>query len=410
MKQYANREGLQPRTHALTHPQEPPLPAEIHIPSTLKVGGGAFAEVGQLLVRLGCTRPLLVTDPFLFSGPLPTRLQTQIEDAGLSCRIFHQTVADPTTDVVEAGLAAYLSGQHDSLVSLGGGSPIDTAKAIAMLAGNGGHVRDYKVPNPIPKAGPPHVAIPTTAGTGSEVTRVCVIIDTATGEKMLIAGDPLMPTAGVVDFELSLTMPARLTADTGTDSLTHAIEAYVSRRANLFTDAFALAAMATIYRVLPTTFKDPTNRDAREAMMLAATQAGIAFSNASVALVHGMSRPLGAHFHVPHGLSNAMLLPAVTAFSAQAAMPRYAACARAMSLAGNQDSDASAVDALIRALYDRNAELQVPSPRDFGIRQEQYEAVIPTMATQALASGSPNNNPRIPTQQEIEAIYREVYE
>ena len=225
---------------------------------------------------------------------------------------------------------------------------------------------------------------------------------------MLLAGDSLLPSAAVVDYELTLTMPARLTADTGTDSLTHAIEAFVSRKANPFSDGLALSAMKTIWRELPTSVREPGNVQAREAMMLAATQAGIAFSNASVALVHGMSRPLGAHFHIPHGLSNAMLLPAVTAFSVEAALGRYAECARTMAMAQPHDTDPSAVDQLIRSLYSRNAELQVPSPKQFGIAEERYMALIPTMAVQALASGSPQNNPRIPTAEEIEEIYQGV--
>ena len=317
------------------------MAVEIRIPAVLQIGGGSFSTVAALLQRLRCERPLIVTDPFLMKSQLAVKLAAQIRDAGLSCEIFHETVADPTTTVVEAGAGIFRCGGHDSLVSLGGGSPIDTAKAIAMLSANQGKVRDYRVPQPIPLPGPMHVAIPTTAGTGSEVTRFTVITDSESGEKMLLAGEHLQPTAAVVDYELTLTMPARLTADTGTDSLTHAIEAFVSRKANPFTDALALSAMKTIWRELPISFREPGNRPAREAMMLAATQAGIAFSNASVALVHGMSRPLGAHFHIPHGLSNAMLLPAVTAFSVQSAVDRYAACARAMGLAQAHDSDSS---------------------------------------------------------------------
>jgi alcohol dehydrogenase class IV len=381
---------------------------EIKIPAILRIGGGSFAEAAMLLVRLHGKRPLIVTDPFLMKNQLAERLATQMRDAGLYCEIFHETVADPTTVVVDEGVRVFVQGGHDSLVSLGGGSPIDTAKAIGMLAANGGKVRDYKVPNPIPSAGPVHLAIPTTAGTGSEVTRFTIIIDAETGEKMLLTGDALLPAAAVVDYELTLTMPSRLTADTGTDSLTHAIEAFVSRKANPFTDALALSAMKTIWRELPASVRG--NLKAREAMMLAATQAGIAFSNASVALVHGMSRPLGAHFHIPHGLSNAMLLPAVTAFSAEAALDRYAECARTMGIAQSQDTDQLAVDHLIRSLYGRNAELQVPSPKQFGIAEERYMALIPTMAAQALASGSPQNNPRIPTAAEIEKIYQQVWQ
>ncbi len=386
------------------------MTAEIRIPSVLRIGGGSFAEVHILLRKLGCRRPLIVTDPFMVKSGLVARLQEQIEAAGLACLVFSDTVPDPTSAVVEQGVELFRAGAHDSMVSLGGGSPIDTAKAIGMLASNGGRVRDYKSPNVASLAGPVHLAIPTTAGTGSEVTRFTVITDTESGEKMLIAGDILLPTAAIVDYELTLSMPARLTADTGTDSLTHAIEAFVSRKANPFSDTFALSAMKTIWQDLPACVHDPQNLTARERMMLAATQAGIAFSNASVALVHGMSRPLGVHFHVPHGLSNAMLLPAVTAFSASFAPRRYATCARTMGLADESSTDMHAVEALLGALRQRNTELSVPSPRQFGIDEERYMALIPTMTMQALASGSPLNNPRIPDAEEIAAIYRELWQ
>jgi alcohol dehydrogenase class IV len=383
--------------------------ADIQIPPMLKIGAGAIAEVPAMLQRLGCRRPLIVTDAFLMKQGLAEKLREQICAAGIECGTFAETVPDPTTDAVDAGVMAYKAGGHDSLVSLGGGSPIDTAKAIGMLVANGGQARDYKVPNVIPKAGPAHIAVPTTAGTGSEVTRFTVITDSAHDEKMLIAGWPLLPSGAAIDFELTMSMPARLTADTGTDSLTHAIEAYVSRKANPFSDGFALTAMKTIWKHLPIAFNEPGNRAAREAMMLAATQAGIAFSNASVALVHGMSRPIGGFFHVPHGLSNAMLLPAVTAFSASAALERYADCARAMGVAARNDSEEAAVDKLVDGLFRRNAELQVPSPKKYGIDEARYNEVIPTMAEQAMASGSPQNNPRIPTVAEIEQIYKQVW-
>jgi alcohol dehydrogenase class IV len=168
--------------------------------------------------------------------------------------------------------------------------------------------------------------------------------------------------------------------------------------------------MKTIWAELPTAYREPGNRRAREAMMLGATQAGMAFSNASVALVHGMSRPIGAHFHVPHGLSNAMLLPAVTAFSMEGAERRYAECARAMGVADPSDGDAVSGRKLVDALFERNRELEVPSPKKYGISEGRYLQLIPTMAQQALASGSPQNNPRVPTAEEIEAIYRQIWE
>ena len=386
------------------------MTAEIQIPSILKIGAGAFSEVGPILARLQCRRPLIVTDAYLVSCGLASRLQNQFAQAGIPSEVFAETVPDPTTDVVNLGVRTFLAGRHDSLVSLGGGSPIDTAKAIGLIAANGGRPSDYKVPNIIPKEGPPHIAIPTTAGTGSEVTRFAVISDSISQEKMLIAGSALLPSAAVVDYELTMSMPQRLTADTGTDSLTHAIEAYVSRKANQFTDTFALAAMKTIWMELPVAFHEPGNRTAREGMMLAATLAGIAFSNASVALVHGMSRPIGLFFHVPHGLSNAMLLPAVTQFSAAAAPKRYAECARTMGIAAPGDAEAVAVGKLVEGLFRRNEELLVPSPKRFGIEEERFFEVIPTMAAQALASGSPQNNPRVPSVAEIEQLYREVWD
>jgi alcohol dehydrogenase class IV len=382
---------------------------EVLVPSIIKIGGGAIDEAPRILKRLEVTHPLIVTDAFLMrSGPVES-LRRQLENAGIACGVFSETVPDPTTDAVAAGLRAFTKGEHDALVSLGGGSPIDSAKAIGMLAANGGLARDYKVPNEIPKKGPLHLAIPTTAGTGSEVSRFTVITDSETDEKMLIAGAPLVPNAAIVDFELTMSMPARLTADTGTDSLTHAIEAHISRKANAFADAFAMTAMKTIWAELPTAFHEPGNRRARESMMLAATQAGMAFSNASVALVHGMSRPIGAHFHVPHGLSNAMLLPAVTAFSVKAAESRYAECARTIGVADRSDSDTEAGKKLVDALFARNQDLEVPSPKKYGIPEERYFSLIPTMAKQALASGSPQNNPRIPTSDEIEEIYRQIW-
>jgi alcohol dehydrogenase class IV len=323
--------------------------------------------------------------------------------------VFSDTIEDPTTTVIELGVARVAAGGYDCLVALGGGSPIDTAKAIAVLAANGGRMRDYKVPNPIPKAGLPLLAIPTTAGTGSEVTRFTIITDTESDEKMLIAGLPCLPSAAIVDYELTLTKPFRLTADTGIDSLTHAIEAYVSKRSSPHADSLAINAMQLIYANIRAACADPQNRAAREAMMLGATQAGMAFSNSSVALVHGMSRPIGAHFHVPHGLSNAMLLPAITSFSAGAALGRYADCARAMGVCDDSIGDQAAVAQLLDALRALNADLKVPTPKAYGIDEQKYFALMPKMAEQALASGSPNNNPRVPTAEEIVGLYKEVW-
>ena len=381
----------------------------ITMPRLMAVGGGALAELPGLLQRLGLAKPLIVTDPFLLRSGHFERVTGTLDKAGIVWQVFSDTVADPTTAVVEAGAQRLTEDRFDCLVAVGGGSSIDTAKGMSVLAANGGQMRDYKVPAEIPKAGLPVVAIPTTAGTGSEVTRFTVISDTETDEKMLIAGLACCPIAAIVDYELTLTMPLRLTADTGLDSLTHAIEAYVSRRANSFTDGLAKSAMGLIARHIRTACAEPDNRPAREAMMLGATTAGMAFSNASVALVHGMSRPIGAFFHVPHGLSNAMLLPEITAFSAPAALERYADCARAMGVAEEGEGSQAAVARLLDELRRLNDDLQVPSPRAWGVDMGRYEELLPIMASQAIASGSPANNPRVPTNEEIVGLYRRVY-
>ena len=218
-----------------------------------------------------------------------------------------------------------------------------------------------------------------------------------------------MPVAALVDYELTIAMPMRLTADTGIDSLCHALEAYVSRKANPFTDSIALSAMASIYQNIRTACAEPDNRIVREAMMLAATQGGIAFANASVTLIHGMSRPIGALFHVPHGMSNAMLLPEITAFSVSHSQERYAHCARIMGIASDKLSDSEAVETLVAALRQLNQDLAVPSPKSYGIEEDKWQNALELMAAQALASGSPANNPRIPSSEEIITLYQKVY-
>ena len=385
------------------------MAALITMPRLMSVGGGALAELPALMARLGLKHPLVVTDPYIARSGILDRATGLLDKAQILYSVFSDTVSDPTTDVIDIGVAILRDGNFDSLVAIGGGSSIDTAKGMSVLFANGGHMRDWKVPAEIPQLGPPLIAIPTTAGTGSEVTRFTVVTDTETDEKMLIAGLACCPAAAIVDYELTLSMPYRLTADTGIDSLTHAIEAYVSRRASPFTDGLARNAMGLIARHIRAACAEPDNRAAREAMMLGATTAGMAFSNASVALVHGMSRPIGAFFHVPHGLSNAMLLPEITAFSAPAALEHYADCARAMGVAEEGEGSQAAVARLVDELHRLNGDLKVPSPQAYGIDRARYDELLPVMASQALASGSPANNPRVPTADEIIDLYRRVY-
>jgi alcohol dehydrogenase class IV len=378
-------------------------------PRIVEIGGGSVGKAAGLLARLGLARPLIVSDPFMVSSGLIERLTGPLAQAGIAFDVFSDTIPEPTDKIVDLGVERLAGQNYDCLIAFGGGSPIDTAKAMAILFGTSKTMRDFKVPAVADAAALPLIAIPTTAGTGSEATRFTIITDTAHDEKMLIAGLGALPLAAIVDYELTFSVPPRITADTGVDSFTHALEAYVSRRATPLSDALAVSAMRLIGANLRTAFHEPKNAAAREAMMLGATQAGMAFCNASVALVHGMSRPIGAHFHVPHGLSNAMLLPAVTRFSLNAALPRYAEAARLSGFARTEDADQVAGAKLLTGLDELNAELGVPTPAKFGITPEAWETKKSLMATQALASGSPANNPRIPDHAEIIALYDAVY-
>lgn len=385
------------------------MPVNVVYPRIVSIGAGAVGELGAILRQLGLSRPLIVSDDFLRGQGLVGRVADALRAEGVEAGVFTDTVPDPTTASIDLGLAALRKADYDSLIGLGGGSPQDTAKIMAIMHVHGGVVRDYKVPAVADRPGLPVIAVPTTAGTGSEVTRFSIITDSETDEKMLCAGPAFVPAAAVVDYELTLSKPLRLTADTGIDSLTHAIEAYVSRRANPLSDTFALAAMKIIHANIRRVCAQPGDREAREQMMLGSMLAGHAFTNASVGLVHGMSRPIGAFFHVSHGLSNAMLLPRVTRFSAPAAIGRYAACARTMGVAPTDADDGAAVDALLAALDQLNVDLRVPSPRLHGVPHNRYFDSIEMMATQALESGSPANNPRTPTHAEICELYREAW-
>ncbi|MDG1081228.1 MAG: iron-containing alcohol dehydrogenase, partial [Porticoccaceae bacterium] len=385
------------------------MSVQIILPRILQVGAGASQEAGAIVQALECQRPLIVTDKMMVQLGYVARIQESLSALGIHSDIFDDTVPEPTVSSIQAGVEMVRDGNYDSIIAIGGGSPIDSAKAISILGKYGGVMRDYKFPRIVSEPGLPIIAIPTTAGTGSEATRVTIITDETNDEKMLCVGIGFMPTAALVDYELTLSLPARTTADTGIDALTHAMEAYVSKKASLYSDTQAIAAMKLLAPNLRRAFHDGSDRDAREAMMLGSTLAGVAFSNASVALVHGMSRPIGAFYHVPHGLSNAMLLPAVTEYSIPAASERYADCARAMGVAAVSDSDAQANAKLMTELYAINEELQVPTPEQFGISREHFFGNLEIMAEQAIGSGSPGNNPRVPSAEEIIQIYKKLW-
>lgn len=381
----------------------------IVLPKFLEVGEGALNRAGDIAIQLGCKRVMIVSDRVMASLGQVEHIREIISQAGLEADVFTDTMPEPTETSILPAVTQAIDGNYDGIVALGGGSVIDSAKAIALLAQYRGRIRDYSVPNIVTSPIMPLIAIPTTAGTGSEVTRMTIITDESNDEKLLCMGPGLMPSAAIIDFSLTMTAPARITADTGIDALTHAIEAYVSGKSGLFTDQHAILAMKLIAPNLREAVNNPENKRAKEQMMLGATLAGMAFSNASVALVHGMSRPIGAHFHVPHGMSNAMLLPTVTEYSIPAAKERYADCARAMGVADTSMSDDGAVALLLEELKQINKDLSVPSMSEFGIDKQAFWSSLEVMSEQALASGSPNNNPRVPDKETMIELYKAAW-
>lgn len=386
------------------------MPSHFNVPSTVIAGAGALRELAPQLARRGLSRVLLVTDSYMVSSGLAARVASDLAATGIAVETFAEVQPDPSEENVLAGFARLQASGAQAVVALGGGSPIDCAKVIAVLPTNPGPMSRFMGRHQVPVAGLPLFAIPTTAGTGSEVTKVAVITDTRRDVKMMMLDVHLMPAVALVDFELTLTMPAALTAAVGIDTLTHGIEAYVSRLATPLTDPLALSCIRLCGEHLEAAWREPGNRVAREGMMLAATHGGMAFSNSSVALVHGMSRPIGALFHVPHGISNAMLLPAVTRFSVPGAVARYATVARALRWSRSGEDDQTAAATLVDGLEALNHRLNVPTLGKYLVAQAtRFADALPKMAHDALASGSPANNPVVPTADQIIDLYRRAW-
>jgi alcohol dehydrogenase class IV len=281
-------------------------------------------------------------------------------------------------------------------------------KAIAALAANGGKIADY-MGKEIGGRIPGMVAIPTTAGTGSEATKFTIITDTEKDVKMLLKGDALMPDLAIIDPQFTITAPPSITAATGLDALTHAIEAYTSRKAQPLTDVFAVSAVKRIFKNLPIAFNEGSNVAAREEMSLAALEAGVAFNNASVTIVHGMSRPIGALFHVPHGISNAMLLKECMSFALDGAYERFAALAEAIGVAKDGAREQENAEYFMRAVDGLCRELKIPTLAEYGIDREKFFAVMDKMATDALISGSPANTIKEVTKEDILTIYENLW-
>lgn len=386
------------------------MTARFDSPKAIVTGGGCRRQAPELMASLQAHGALVVVDPFFANAEFVNEIRSELKGKGIATDLFTGFQPDPTDQNVMTGANQFRACGADSIIAIGGGSALDAAKMIGIAVTNSGSLSQFQGYHRIPNPGPPMIAVPTTAGTGSEATKVAVITDTERNVKMMILDAKLMPAAAIVDYELTMSMPKTLTAHVGVDALTHGIEAYVSRKANPLTDPVALSCVTKIHANLQKAWEDPGNSAAREAMSVAALQGGLAFTNSSVCLVHGMSRPLGLVFKLPHGLSNSVLLPAVTRFSWTGATARYAEVSREMEIAPAKSPDDSACEALSDWLDRLNDDLKVPRLRDCcGGDWEKFRGVLPKMANDALESGSPQNNPVVPAAEQIIELFEKAW-
>lgn len=379
---------------------------EFLMPGRVITGEGAAQAAMQYIAKLG-KHALIVTGKVVSTLDVFSQFTCLLKDYGIKYDIFSGITGEPDDLMVKAGLAAYEANGCDFLIAIGGGSPMDAMKAIGTLKTCGGELRDY-MGKEICGQFPPMAAVPTTAGTGSEATKFTVITDSETQVKMLLKGESLIPSIAILDPAYTKASPENVTAATGLDALTHAVEAYTSNKAQPLTDAVALSAVKRIFKYLPRAYSNGNDTEARSQMSVAALEAGIAINNASVTVVHGMSRPIGALFHVPHGLSNAMLLAKCMSFAANGALRRFAELGFAVGAADSGDSDEIAADKFIAALEEICAVCHVPTVCEYGIDKEKFIQAIPKMTHDAIQSGSPANTRKSVTEQDIIKLYHDL--
>lgn len=377
------------------------------IPSHTVVGTNVLGEAAPLLKKMG-NKAFIVTGRHVAVSDMMKQLTALLYENGIGCVIFDGITGEPTDTMIENGVEMLKSSGCDFIIGIGGGSPLDSAKAIAAMAVNEGSIADYngkKITGEIL----PLAAIPTTAGTGSEATKFTVITDSEKGIKMLLKGDVLVPKLAIVDSSFTVGAPKSVTSATGLDALTHAVEAYTSRKAFSMTDTLAVSAVKRIMKYLPIAYREPDNSLAREQMSIAALEAGICINNSSVTIVHGMSRPIGALFHVPHGMSNAMLLKECLSFAVPGAYEKFANLGRETGVASDSDSDETAAEKFIDSLQNICDVCEIPTLEQYGIDRDEYYSKISKMATDAVASGSPANTVKEVTVDDCIEIYKKLY-
>lgn len=377
------------------------------MPGKIVYGEGALQNAKPLLNDFG-KKALIVTDRFMVRLGNVKLVTNILDELNIEYAVYDNINSEPTNLLIDKGVEIYKQESCDFLIAIGGGSPIDAMKAIGAVITNGGSINDYygkiiSIPTP------PMVAVPTTSGTGSEATQFTIITNTETDIKMLLKGPVLMPDLAIDDPAFTITAPPSITAATGLDALCHAAEAYTSKKAQPLTDDLAISAVKRIFKNLPVVFNEPKNVEARAEMSLAALEAGVAFNNASVTIIHGMSRPIGALFHVPHGISNAMLLSECFSFAIDGAYDRFADLGRAIKAASHKDDDKTAAEKFLEACREICKTCQIPTLEEFGIDKKKFFEAMDKMADDAIASGSPANTIKKITKKDILKIYKNLW-
>lgn len=379
--------------------------AAFKIANKLLTGRAAVEQLDAELTRLNIHNPLIVTDAILVQSGTVDQVLGQL--GGRRYGVFDQVKPEPEIAIVEDCTQAYRQGGHDGLIGVGGGSAIDIAKSVAAYAGHEGKLEELFGVDQVKRKGPPLIAIPTTAGTGSEVTNVAILSDKQAQLKKGIVSDYLLPDVALVSPLMTLTCPRGVTAASGVDALVHAIESYLSLNASPITDSLAIGAIRLIAKSLPKAYANPNDIQAREDMATASLMAGMAFGNAGVGAVHALAYPLGGRFNIAHGVSNALLLPYVMAWNKLACVERFRDIAEAMGepVAGLSDLDAA--ERAVQAMAALCAAVEIPKGmRAFGVPED----AIPQMAEEASKIDRlMRNNPRKFNARDIEQIYRAAY-
>ena len=380
---------------------------EFSLPGRTIIGDNALEDSEKVIKSFG-------EKAFIVSGKNVTKMGTvkiltdSLTKWGIAFELFNDITGEPTDIMIESGVKAYKNAECDFCIAIGGGSPLDSGKAIVAMTKLEGEISDYMG---VTMEGdfPPLVLIPTTAGTGSEATKFTIITDSKKNIKMLLKGEALLPNLAIIDSKFSITAPKSVTAATGMDALTHAVEAYTSRKANPLTDTFALSAIKRIFTYLPLAYENGEDKKAREEMALAAYEAGVCINNSSVTLVHGMSRPIGAMFHVPHGISNAMLIKECLSHVLDGSYERFAEIGRVINAADDNKSDKEAAEAFLEKLTILCKICEIPTLKEYGINKEKFDEVVDKMAQDAMNSGSPSNTIKDVTKQDLLVIYNKLW-